>query len=131
MQCSLEDPIANDSSDDDDMGIKLLKLRFLLSLKQRPKRSPRPWARATASTRQKQLRTCARTPETDAITAPLVNTPTEIDAKTDPLASTSTEADATTDPLVSTSTEAGAKADAETDMPKLMPQLLAWRSFVV
>ena len=116
------DPIASDSSDDDDMGIKLLKLRFLLSLKQRPKRSPRPWARTTEESPQKQPRTCARTAEADAKVAPLVSTSTETDAKTDPadakaapLVSTSTETDAKTDPLISTSTEADAKADAETD----------------
>ena len=116
------DPIASDSSDDDDMGIKLLKLRFLLSLKQRPKRSPRPWARTTEESPQKQPRTCARTAEADAKVAPLVSTSTETDAKTDPadakaapLVSTSTETDAKTDPLISTSTEADAKTDAETD----------------
>ena len=105
------DPIASDSSDDDDMGIKLLKLRFLLSLKQRPKRSPRPWARTTEESPQKQPRTCARTAEADAKVAPLVSTSTETDAKTDPLISTSTEADAKAAPLVSTSTETDAKTD--------------------
>ena len=107
------DPIASDSSDDDDMGIKLLKLRFLLSLKQRPKRSPRPWARTTEESPQKQPRTCARTAEADAKVAPLVSTSTETDAKTDPLISTSTEAVFKDESDVAA--EVDAEADAEAD----------------
>ena len=125
------DPIASDSSDDDDEGISKMKSRFLCSLLARPQKQPRPWARTAEFFKpQKQPRTCARTAEADAKVAPLVSTSTETDAKTDPadakaapLVSTSTETDAKTDPLISTSTEAvfkdesdvAAEADAEAD----------------
>ena len=106
------DPIASDSSDDDDdEGISELKSRFLCSLLARPQKQPNTWAGTTEESPQKQPRTCARTAEADAKVAPLVSTSTETDAKTDPLISTSTEADAKAAPLVSTSTETDAKTD--------------------
>ena len=107
------DPIASDSSDDDDEGISKMKSRFLCSLLARPQKQPRPWARTTEESPQKQPRTCARTAEADAKVAPLVSTSTETDAKTDPLISTSTEAVFKDESDVAA--EAAAEADAEAD----------------
>ena len=107
------DPIASDSSDDDDEGISELKSRFLCSLLARPQKQPRPWARTTEESPQKQPRTCARTAEADAKAAPLVSTSTETDAKTDPLISTSTEAVFKDESDVAA--EVDAEADAEAD----------------